>query len=118
MAKERHENYEFLGNVVVSLMDTDKLFTYDFLGKELRISRGIISALRKGEDKSVYEYIRVIGFMTELIHLKIMMDVLLKQLRLVLFANRDLVIGTVPHHSYGNGKPEEWVVVMRWERTC
>lgn len=116
MAKERHENYEFLGNVIVSLMNTDKLFTYDFLKKELNISPKTVSALRKGEDKNVYDYIRVIGYITELIRLKIMMDVLLKQLKRVLFGNCDLVIGTVPHHSRGNGEPDEWVVVMRWER--
>lgn len=116
MAKEKHGNYEFLGNIIVSLMNTDKLFTYDFLEKELKISRGTISALRKGEDKNVYDYIRVIGYLTELIHLKIMMGVLLKLLKQVLFGNCDLVIGTIPHHSHGNGKPDDWVVVMRWER--
>lgn len=116
MAKEKHGNYEFLGNIIVSLMNTDKLITYDFLEKELKISRGTISALRKGEDKSVYEYIRVAGYITELIQLKIMMNVLLKQLKRVLFGNCDLVIGTVPHHSRENGEPDEWVVVIRWER--
>ena len=49
------------------------------------------------------------------IHLEILLNALLKELKNVFAAHCDLVIGTIPHRLYGNGQPAEWVVVMRWD---
>ena len=40
---------------------------------------------------------------------------LLKELRIVLSSNCDLVVATVPHCSHGTCQPKEWVIVMEWD---
>ena len=87
MAKEKQEPYEFLSNLVLALMDMDR----------------------------IYQYVRVIRCMTEYLHLIIRMDMLLKELRTVLASNCDLVVATVPHRFHGICQPREWVVVMQWD---
>lgn len=115
MAKKKHEPYEFLGNVVVSLMNTDKSITYTFLEAELDIARRDVSKMRQGQSLHVYQYVRVVGYIMNEIHLEILLNVLLKELKTVLTSHCDLVIGTIPHRLYGTGQPTEWVVVMRWD---
>lgn len=115
MTKENHEPYEFLGNVVVSLMNTDKSISCAFLEAELSISRRDVSAMRQGKSLHIYQYVRVVSYIMNEIHLEILLNVLLKELKTVLTSNCDLVIGTIPHRLYGNGQPTEWVVVMKWD---
>lgn len=38
MAKEKQEPYEFLSNLVLALMDTDRIFSNNFFISELAIS--------------------------------------------------------------------------------
>ena len=45
----------------------------------------------------IYQYVRVIRCMTKYLHLMIQLDMLLKELRIVLSSNCDLVVATVPH---------------------
>ena len=113
MTKENHGPYEFLGSMVVNLMNIDKSISYSFLEDELHISRRDVSAMRQGKDLHVYQYVRVISCIMDEIHLEILLNALLKELKNVFATHCDLVIGTIPHRLYGNGQPAEWVVVMR-----
>lgn len=81
MSQEKYGSSEFFGNMM-NLMSTEKLITYHLLEEELRISGKELSA----------------------IHLEMQMDVLLKQLKIVLNERRDLVIGTIPHRNGGNAQ--------------
>lgn len=83
--------------------------------EELHISGRDVSAMRQGKDLHVYQYVRVVSCIMDEIHLEILLNVLLKELKNVFTANCDLVIGTIPHRLYGNGQPTEWVVVMKWD---
>lgn len=113
METEKHGSYKFLGNLVVSLMNTDTLFTYSFFRTELAISDKTLSGMKKGNDMCVYQYVRVIGCMTETLHLEILMDILQKELREVLTSHCDLVIATVPYKAGVNCQPQEWKTVIR-----
>lgn len=114
MAIEKHCSYEFLGNLVVSLMDTDALFTYHFLKLELSISEKTLSAMKKGNDMCVYQYVRVICCMTEILDLKIQLDVLQKKVREALASHCDLVIATVPPKAGENYQPKDWATFIHW----
>ena len=59
--------------------------------------------------------VRVIRCMTKYLHLIIQLDMLLKELRIVLSSHCDLVVATVPHRSCGTCQPTEWVAVMHWD---
>ncbi|MCS2387623.1 hypothetical protein NXV57_05490 [Bacteroides thetaiotaomicron] len=61
MTKENHGPYEFLGSMVVNLMNIDKSISYSFLEDELHISRRDVSAMRQGKNLHVYQYVRVIS---------------------------------------------------------
>ena len=74
MTKEKQRTYEFLGNIMVSLMDTDILITYPFLKTELHISSRDLSAMKKGSNMCIYQYVRVVSCITEQIHLGILYD--------------------------------------------
>ena len=50
MTKENHGPYEFLGSMVVNLMNIDKSISYSFLEDELHISGRDVSAMRQGKD--------------------------------------------------------------------
>ena len=89
MAKEKQEPYEFLSNLVLALMDMDRIFSNSFFTSELDISPKTLSEIRRGEDMCIYQYVRVIRCMTEYLHLIIRMDMLLKELRTVLASNCD-----------------------------
>ena len=115
MAKEKQEPYEFLSNLVLALMDTDSAFINAFFMDEFAISSKTLGGIRRGEDMCIYQYVRVIRCMTKYLHLIIQMDMLLKELRIVLSSHCDLVVATVPHRSYGNCQPKEWVVVIHWD---
>ena len=54
MTKENHGPYEFLGSMVVNLMNIDKSISYSFLEDELHISGRDVSAMRQGKDLHVY----------------------------------------------------------------
>ena len=110
MAKEKQEPYEFLSNLVLALMDIDRFFISEFA-----ISPKTLGEIRRGEDMCIYQYVRVIRCMTKYLHLIIQMDMLLKELRIVLSSHCDLVVATVPHRSYGTCQPKEWVVVIHWD---
>ena len=115
MAKEKQEPYEFLSNLVLALMDMDRIFSNSFFTSELDISPKTLGEIRRGEDMCIYQYVRVIRCMTEYLHLIIRMDMLLKELRTVLASNCDLVVATVPHRFHGTCQPKEWVVVIQWD---
>ena len=50
MAKEKQEPYEFLSNLVLALMDTDRIFSNNFFISELAISPKTLGEIRRGED--------------------------------------------------------------------
>ena len=74
MAKEKQKPYEFLSNLVLALMGTDRIFSNSFFTSELDISPKTLSEIRRGEDMCIYQYVRVIRCMTEYLHLIIRMD--------------------------------------------
>ena len=115
MAKEKQKTYEFLSNLVLALMDMDRIFSNSFFSSEFAISPSTLSEIRRGEDMCIYQYVRVIRCMTKYLHLMIQLDMLLKELRIVLSSNCDLVVATVPHCSHGTCQPKEWVIVMEWD---
>lgn len=96
MTKENHGPYEFLGSMVVNLMNIDKSISYSFLEDELHISGRDVSAMRQGKDLHVYQYVRVVSCIMDEIHLEILLNALLKELKNVFAAHCDLVIGTIP----------------------
>ena len=49
MAKEKQEPYEFLSNLVLALMDMDRIFSNSFFTSELDISPKTLSEIRRGE---------------------------------------------------------------------
>ena len=95
MAKEKQKPYEFLSNLVLALMDTDSAFINAFFMYELAIASKTLGGIRRGEDMCIYQYVRVIRCMTKYLHLMIQLDMLLKELRIVLSSNCDLVVATV-----------------------
>ena len=96
MTKENnHGPYEFLGNMVVSLMNVDPSVSISFLETEIHVSRRDVCAMRQGKDLHLYQYVRVMNCIMDEIHLEILLNVLLKELKTVLTAHCDLVIGTV-----------------------
>ena len=115
MAKEKQKPYEFLSNLVLALMDTDSAFINAFFMDEFAISSKTLGGIRRGEDMCIYQYVRVIRCMTKYLHLMIQLDMLLKELRIVLSSNCDLVVATVHHCSHGTCQPKEWVIVMEWD---
>ena len=106
MAKEKQKPYEFLSNLVLALMDTDSAFINAFFMDEFAISSKTLGGIRRGEDMCIYQYVRVIRCMTKYLHLMIQLDMLLKELRIVLSSNCDLVVATVPHCSHGTCQPK------------
>ena len=104
MAKEKQKPYEFLSNLVLALMDMDRIFSNSFFTSELDISPKTLSEIRRGEDMCM-----------KYLHLIVRMDMLLKELRTVLASNCDLVVATIPHRFHGTYQPKEWVVVMHWD---
>lgn len=57
MAKEKQEPYEFLSNLVLALMDMDRIFSNSFFTSELDISPKTLSEIRRGEDMCIYQYV-------------------------------------------------------------
>ena len=100
MAKEKQEPYEFLSNLVLALMATDRIFSNSFFTSELDISPKTLSEIRRGEDMCIYQYVRVIRCMTKYLHLMIQLDMLLKELRIVLSSNCDFVVATIPQRFH------------------
>ena len=84
MAKEKQEPYEFLSNLVLTLMSADRIFSNSFFISEFAVSPKTLGEIRRGEDMCIYQYVRVIRCMTKYLHLIIQMDMLLKELRIVL----------------------------------
>ena len=115
MAKEKQKPYEFLSNLVLALMGTDRIFSNSFFSSEFAISPNTLSEIRRGEDMCIYQYVRVIRCMMKYLHLIVRMDMLLKELRTVLASNCDLVVATIPHRFHGTYQPKEWVVAMHWD---
>ena len=110
MAKEKQKPYEFLSNLVLALMGTDRIFSNSFFSSEFAISPNTLSEIRRGEDMYIYQYVRVIRCMMKYLHLIVRME-----LRTVLASNCDLVVATIPHRFHGTYQPKEWVVVMHWD---
>lgn len=114
VAKRKRFSYEFLNNMMVTLMKLDASFNYHYLEGELHMSARDISAVKRGSNVVVYQYVRVIERIMDEIHLIVLMKVLQKVLKVALATHGDLVIGVVPHDKK-DSQPEEWKVVMRWD---
>lgn len=114
MANVKRGPYIILSKVVVGLMNVDKNINYDYLIEELHISTKYLSAIRKGEDKHVSYYVRVIDRVMDEIHLEISMPILEKSLMEVLNNHADLMIATVPHGAHRTPQPEDWKVLLKW----
>ena len=86
MAKEKQEPDEFLSNLVLALMDMDRIFSNSFFISEFAISPKTLGEIRRGEDMCIYQYVRVIRCMMKYLHLIVRMDMLLKELTALLKA--------------------------------
>ena len=109
MAKEKQEPYEFLSNLVLALMNADRIFSDSFFISEFAVSPKTLREIRRGEDMCIYQYVLVIRCMTKYLHLITQIDMLLKELRIVLSSHCDLVVATVPHRSCGTCQPTRCV---------
>ena len=69
MAKEKQEPYEFLSNLVLALMNADRIFSNSFFISEFAVSPKTLGEIRRGEDMCIYQYVRVIRCMTKYLHL-------------------------------------------------
>lgn len=92
-----------------------KLFTYDFFKGEFPVSDKTLSEMRRGDEKYIYQYVRLIRCILKYINLRVLIDELLKQIKVALTSHCDLVIATVPHSPHGAGQPEKWEVIMQWD---
>lgn len=108
------DHYEFVSSIMVDLFNETSLFTYDFLTKELHISRTGLSEMKQGKDMYIHRYLVVINYMMEMLDLKVNMSQLAKELRVALCDRCDLVIGVVPHDRNKVCIPKEWVTVLEW----
>ena len=50
MAKEKQEPYEFLSNLVLTLMSADRIFSNSFFISEFAVSPKTLGEIRRGED--------------------------------------------------------------------
>lgn len=113
----KKDHTEFISQLMVTLLNVDKVTTYDFLSSELDVSKTTISEVKKGEDVCIRHYIRVVEYVLNLIRLTVFTKVLLGQLKRALKERRDIVIGTVPHGKNGvkTTTPDDWEVVAKWD---
>lgn len=111
------ECYEFMSGLMITLYNTDRLITYDYLVQELNISRTNVSAVKKGRSLKLKLYMRVIQLILETIHLKVRMPVLLAQLKKVITGHCDLMIAVVPHQKNRVCVPQNWVQLTEWDDT-
>ena len=49
MAKEKQEPYEFLSNLVLALMNADRIFSNSFFISEFAVSPKTLGEIRRGE---------------------------------------------------------------------
>lgn len=115
MVKEKKETYEFLAKLVVTLINEDDLFTYDFLTGELHLSPKMLSQMKRGEDEYIYRYVRLLRCLLENLNLKFLPEELWKELKLALTSRCDLAVAVVPHHSCGTVQPKNWTMVVEWD---
>ncbi|WP_294630290.1 hypothetical protein [uncultured Bacteroides sp.] len=112
MGKKKEETYGFLADLVVYLMNMDKLFTYVFLQHELHVSSRKVNKMRQGKSVNVYQYVRLIRCILKYMNFRVRPDVLLKVIKICMTSHSDLVIATVPRGSDGKVQPEKWEVIM------
>lgn len=109
-------NYCFMSNVMVTLLDIDRLNTYGFLASELSMSKTTVSGVKKGNDMPIHNYVNIINYVSQSIHFVICTAALLRQIRRALKENRNLVVGTIPRHSSpANIEQPDWEVVGKWD---
>ena len=112
----KKECYDFLSNLMLVFLGTDKLYTYSFLANELGISRTTLSNLKKGKDLYIHHYLRVFGLVMPLIRLAISLELLLEEIRLVLVEHMDLMVCVVPHGKRKVDASLKWVAILWWEK--
>ena len=76
VVKGKPDSYEFLNNMMVSLMNVDASLSYPYLEMILHMSARDVSAVKNGHNVCIYQYVRVIHCIMDEIHLVILMKVL------------------------------------------
>ncbi len=109
-------NSEHLSEIMVILMRKDKELTQDVIAAEVAISKRDVSKAKRGENLHIQYYIAIIVFILESIRLSINMHVLVKTLRKVVEDEEDLLIATMPHKREKASAPQQWTVLMKWDR--
>lgn len=61
--KSKHSAMHWVGELFVTLMNTDSLLTYSYLSKEAKISRREISGLKQGRDMNTHFYVDAVACM-------------------------------------------------------
>lgn len=109
------EFYEFMGGLMVTLFEADRLITYDYLAAELHLSKTTLSAMKRGSCRNLNQYLRVITFIMETTHLTVELSVLLLQIKKAIRIHGDLVIAIVPHQGHRKYMPQDLVRLTRWD---
>ena len=64
--KKNRNLMSFLSNLVLALMDMDRIFSNSFFISEFAISPKTLGEIRRGEDMCIYQYVRVIRVYDEI----------------------------------------------------
>lgn len=113
----KKKNHEFISKLMVTLLNVDKVTTYDFLSSELDVSKSTISEVKKGGDICIRHYIRVVDYVLNLIRLTVIKKALLRQIKQALKERSDIAVGVIPRAKNGvkNAAPIDWEVVAKWD---
>lgn len=109
-------NSEHLHEIMTILMEKDKELTYSVIATEVSISKRDVTKAKRGGDLHIRYYIAIIVFIFESIRLGIDIHVLVKTLRKVVDGEEDLLIATMPRKRGKASAPEQWTVLMKWDR--
>ena len=113
----QRDHYEFISQLMVTLLNVDKVTTYDFLASELDVSKSTISEVKKGGDINIRHYIRLVDYVLNLIRLTIITKALLRQIKQAMKERSDIAVGVIPRTKNGakNAAPINWEVVAKWD---
>ncbi len=118
MLKSRHGAVNWLSEIMIALMDADKLITYSFLEKEIKISRREISGIKQGHDMSLHYYVDAVACIQEVENFEFDEEALLKLLKKAIKTRSNVVLSlrrrTTGEDDDTEDEGEESAVVLRW----
>lgn len=109
-------NSDSLSEMMVILMNKDKKLTQSMIATEVAISKREVLRVKRGENVNIRYYIAIAAFIADWIGMDFDVQGFLKMMRKALSREEDLLIATVPHAKGKTSAPEEWRVLMKWDR--